>query len=554
MYRINNLIICIFGLLTGWSCALSGQIPTVGLFTYEPGSYNGYTLMAPQSSDTTYLIDNCGRVIHKWSSSYRPGNMVYLLENGDLLRTCRLPNNSFSSGGGGGRIERISWDDQLVWSWEYTSTSFLQHHDIEPMPNGNILVLAWEYRSGAEAIDAGRDPSILTQGELWPEHIVEVEPVGSDSGRIVWEWHLFDHIIQDFDNTKDNFGVVADHPELLDLNYVSGVGVPDWVHANAIDYNPELDQIMICSRKMAEIYVIDHSTTTAEAAGHTGGNSGKGGDFLYRWGNPLVYDRGDATDKVYYAPHDAHWIPTGFPDAGKIMIFNNGLLRPEGDYSSVDIIDPPVDQNGHYTIDGSQPFGPQQLFYHYAAPVPDDFYSPRISGAQQLPNGNVLACSGVQGWLFEVDQQKELVWEYRIPIDNNGIVIQGNPPLGNTLFRAYRLPVDDPRLVGLELSPGLPIEKNPFPDSCKIHEPIAHIHENIISYLKIFPNPAGDHCWVECPDAIGNSIEVYALTGKKVFRVHTSLKRTRIYIGDLPPGMYFVKIGDVATEKLIISR
>jgi hypothetical protein len=38
------------------------------------------------------------------------------------------------------------------------------------------------------------------------------------------------------------------------------------------------------------LWVIDHQTTTAQAASHTGGRYNKGGDLLYRWGNPQTYD------------------------------------------------------------------------------------------------------------------------------------------------------------------------------------------------------------------------------------------------------------------------
>jgi len=45
--------------------------------------------------------------------------------------------------------------------------------------------------------------------------------------------------------------------------------------------------------------VIDHSTTTAQAAGHSGGTYGKGGDLLYRWGNPNAYQHGTAADESF---------------------------------------------------------------------------------------------------------------------------------------------------------------------------------------------------------------------------------------------------------------
>ena len=147
----------IFILILFFPIILIGQNQTVGLFQYDEGSYDGYTLFSPNNN--TYLIDNCGRLIHSWESTYNPGNSVYLLENGDLLRTCKISNSIFSGGGSGGRIERRDWNNNLLWSYDFSNTTYHQHHDIEPMPNGNILILCWEYKSLIDAILSGRDPS-----------------------------------------------------------------------------------------------------------------------------------------------------------------------------------------------------------------------------------------------------------------------------------------------------------------------------------------------------------------------------------------------------------
>ena len=129
---------------------ITAQIQTVGLFQYEPGSYDGYTLFSP--SEETFLIDNCGRIVNSWSSNYTPGNSVYLLEDGSILRTCRMQSTVFSGGGIGGRVEKTDWDNNLIWSYDFSNSSYHQHHDIEPMPNGNILVLCWEYKSLIDSI------------------------------------------------------------------------------------------------------------------------------------------------------------------------------------------------------------------------------------------------------------------------------------------------------------------------------------------------------------------------------------------------------------------
>jgi hypothetical protein len=236
--------------------------------------------------------------------------------------------------------------------------------------------------------------------------------VGATGGNVVWEWHLWDHLIQDADPTKQNYGVVGDHPELLDIN-LGNVTTGDWVHANAIDYNPELDQIVISSHYLDEIYVIDHSTTTAEAAGHTGGNSGMGGDILYRWGNPQNYRAGDESDRVFFVVHGVNWIDPGLPGAGNLICYNNGD-RPgaSNDYSSIEEIAPPL--NGYnYDLEPGQAFGPEAPSWYYADP--GSFYSERYSGVFRLPNGNTLITEGMSGRVFEVTEAGVPVWEYDIP-------------------------------------------------------------------------------------------------------------------------------------------
>jgi hypothetical protein len=392
----------------------------------------GFNLFTPLGSTTTYLMDNDHDTVYTWASDYTPGNSVYLLENGNLLRTGKAGSTYFAVGGAGGIVQEIAPDSTVLWEFEYADGYVRQHHDIEPLPNGNVLMIAWEYKTQAEAIAAGRNPSLLSQGELWPDHVIEVDPT---SNSIVWEWHIWDHLIQDYDPAQANYGVVADHPELIDLNFSDGgpAGSADWTHINAIDYNETFDQVLLSVRNFSEIWVIDHSTTTAEAAGHSGGNSGQGGDLLYRWGNPQAYDAGSAAEQQFFVQHDAQWIPSGYPGEGNILVFNNGAGRPGGNYSSVDEIVPPVDGSGHYTLATGSAYGPNQPTWTYTAASPTDFYASHISGAQRLANGNTLICDGPNGTFFEVTPGQDIVWTY----DHEGQV-----------FRVTRYAADYPGLPG----------------------------------------------------------------------------------------------------------
>jgi Arylsulfotransferase (ASST) len=442
-----------------------------GLYLNDPRAFQGYTLFSPINSTQFFLIDMEGKVARMWEGAATPASYAVLLENGHLLRPCLFTEKktAFGTGGGaGGRIQEFTWDGDLVWDFQIANDQQLSHHGVHKLPNGNLLVIVGEMKSAAEAADAGRKNVTNMRADA----IVEVRPTGKTTGEVVWQWHMWDHLIQDSDNSKAHFGDVSAHPELIDINSGPGsggkapkAGAPpgkgalDWTHTNAVDYNTDLDQIMISVCNFSELWIIDHSTTTTEAANHAGGNSGKGGDILYRWGNPRAYRAGTTADQRLFGQHNTHWIPRGLRGEGHILVFNNGTNRPGGNYSQVDELVPPVDAKGRYERQSGSAFGPEKPLWSYTAPTKKDFYSNYISGAQRLPNGNTLICSGADGIFFEVTADKEMVWKYVNPVRTTAEGKKGPAPTPGAVFRAYRYPSDYRGLVGRDLNAAKTIEE-----------------------------------------------------------------------------------------------
>jgi hypothetical protein len=396
---------------------------------------------------------------------------VYLLENGHLLRACMTKGKLSSGGGEGGRVEEYDWNDNLVWELDFSTDTYMQHHDIRLLPNGNLLMLVVEKKTYAEVLAAGFNPSKLAseiqqKGMMLPDYVVEIEPTRPVGGRVVWEWHVWDHLVQDYDASKTNFGSVAAHPELIGTDGDGKTLPAFWNHMNSIDYNASLDQIALSVRGNSEAWIIDHSTTTAEAKGHTGGKRGKGGDLLYRWGNPITYRAGTASDQRYFQQHDVEWVRTGYPGAGNLTCFNNGLGR--GDYSSVDEFVPAVAANGSYPVTAGSAFGPKEFTWTYRGTTASPMYSENISGAHRLPNGNTIICSGTVGQFLEVTSGLEIVWKYICPVDQTGRMTQGSTPptdpartgeTMNSVFRVYKYATTYAAFTGRTLTPGDFVER-----------------------------------------------------------------------------------------------
>jgi len=350
--------------------------------------WNGLTLWSNGAATTAYLTDTNNVNVKTWTGlSGGTGYSSYLAPGGTLVRSVNVSNPVFNGGGASGRIQKVDYSGNITWDYTYSSNTYYSHHDHCPLPNGNVLLIAYELKTQADLIAAG-GPSTLTS--IWPDHIVEIQPTGVNTGSIVWEWHFWDHLVQNTDNSKANYQTsIVNHPELLNINYMTQ---KDWLHCNGIDYNPILDQVIISSHNTNEFYVIDHSTTTAEAAGHTGGNSGKGGDFLYRWGNPSAYQASGST--IFNVMHDAHWIPEGHPDAGRMVGFNNKGISASA--SCVDQVLPPY--NGlNYSLTLGSAYTPGTFTQRLSGIG----YTSNEGSSEQLPNGNQLICLAIAGKILE---------------------------------------------------------------------------------------------------------------------------------------------------------
>ncbi len=357
--------------------------------------WGNYTLYSVQNGASTFLLDTNGTTVKTWThtAAAKTGYSSYLMPGGTLVRAVARNGNSFTGGPICGQVQKVDYAGTVIWDFVYSTTDYCTHHDIHPMPNGNVLLISYERKTAAEATQAGCSQSI----EIWPDKIVEVQPTGATTGTVVWEWHAWDHLVQNANSAKDNYQAsISAHPELININQSTS---KDWMHMNGLDYNPMLDQITFSCHNLSEIFVIDHSTTTAEAASHSGGNSGKGGDILYRWGKPTNY--GVTGTAVLNVVHDAHWIPEGVPNAGRLVAFNNYGTTAK---STVDQVDAP--ETGYTYSLTSGAFTPTSYTQRQICSA----QSSNMGNSQQLPNGNQLICVATTGLIYEINSAGTTLW------------------------------------------------------------------------------------------------------------------------------------------------
>ncbi len=407
-----------------------------GIALNTPEALRGYALVENFSSN--YLVDNCGKVVHEWSNVSDTDLHAKLLPTGNLMY---IRNNT---------IYETRWDGSHEVVIQNFDNNLEFVYEVIKLPNGNYLSLGRRGLNFSGFQDLGYPTNLGN-----PSVVDVVIELDKDSGEIVWEWNISDHVIQERDSTLPNYGKLSENPGKLNMDAISDY---DWEFyesfmINGMDYNPELDQIALSVRKIGEVCLIDHSTTTEEAKGSTGGVHGKGGDIIYRWGNPQNYDQGTASDRTLYFQHNPNWILHG-EHKGKMICYNNRLSTPWPTYSSAPIFDPVKDADGFYVKNENEAFMPilPELKYDQVS-TGTEFYSGYTSAAKYLSNGTLMITEGVNGRIMEVDVDGSLLWEYIVP--DVGYV-----------FRTEKYALDYPAFDGQNFVAGETIEFPPSSYDC----------------------------------------------------------------------------------------
>lgn len=356
--------------------------------------FNNLILICPNGGKTPYLVDKGGNIVHSWNFDIFLGNDFELLPNGKVLGIFKSTEPVFSFGGYGGIIQIYSQDNTLEWSYEISNASEIAHHDVEMLQNGNVLVLIWEKIE----VSVHNNYAVDFDQPIYTEKLIEINP---DTNEIVWQWRSWDHIIQDRDNTANAYGAIYDNPKKININHnLEPNG--DFMHANGIDVDEDNDLIYMSVNFFDEIWVIDHSTTTAQATGSTGGNYGSGGDLVYRFGNPKAY--GDSSgEQIFHRNHFPNLLEDGVPGEGNILVYSNfGAENLE--QSIIYELELPAT-----LVLEPNNVSPPEIVWQFSDGA---LFNEKISGADRLQNGNTIICEGDFG-VWEVTPEKEIVWKYR---------------------------------------------------------------------------------------------------------------------------------------------
>lgn len=404
----NKLVLLAGTVLSYLSLQAAPSVFPTGVTVYDPAkAYNTYVLFSSLDSNT-HLIDMDGNEVHSWPyfgfpseildpklSKGERGHILLQLENG--------PNGFFNNK----VVGELDWNGRILWQWgkEAPGGEARQNHDWNRLENGNTLLV-----STVDHVVKG-----VSEEPLADQSIYEV----TSKGEIVWTWNAGDHI--------DQFGITPEGRELLRKVYAKGgkghgfltindmqpIGPNKWYDAGDKRFDPE--NIVIDSREISIIAIIEKKTGNIvwrigpDYAGQAAAQNGSGFANTAALRPSLRTNVPRPVDQTS-GQHDAHIIPKGLPGAGNLLVFDNE--GPSG-YPPTKL----STQSGSRVLEIDPIKG--EIVWQYTAVNSNQplwaFYSSFISSARRLPNGNTLIDEGMNGRLFQVTPQGEIVWEYVNP-------------------------------------------------------------------------------------------------------------------------------------------
>jgi len=350
-----------------------------GLIAHDPAlAQPGYTLFTPMYGDgTVYLIDMAGEIVHKWHMPYRPGLYGHLLDDGHLLYGGKIMTDL-------GRFEawrRFKGGAVLEADWQGRVLWEVRHpdhhHDARKLKNGNVLLLCLR--------PLPNDIARRVVGGLPGSEAPSPDGSGVVYADYLVEMTTAGDVVWEW-RSWEHLDPAA-HP-ITPQDHRA-----EWTHGNTVAETADGD-IVVSFRNISTVATIERAS----------------GDIIWEIGPPPLAQQ-----------HDPRPLSNG-----NLLIFDNGTHRRDNPatFSRVIEIDP-------RTSEIVWEYHDQSLF---------EFFSPYISGAQRLRNGNTLICEGCHGRIFEVTAGGEVVWEYVSPFFFDE---PGRPGLNNWVFRAFRYTADE---------------------------------------------------------------------------------------------------------------
>jgi hypothetical protein len=319
-------------------------------------------------------------------------------------------------------IGELDWDGKVVWQWGEQAPGGAAHqdHDWQRLASGNTLVLT--------TLVHRVEP--LADKEIGDQVIYEVAP----DGEIVWRWQSSDHLGEFGFSAEARAYLARTLAETRDvsngfltINNLTTVGHNRWFAAGDQRFHP--DNLIIDSREGNFVAIIDKQS----------------GNVVWRLGpdypgsenspHPRIQDRRipRAVDQLA-GQHDAHLIAEGLHGAGNLLVFDNqggsGFPpAPLGIFSASRVLE----------IDPVK----KEIVWQYTGEDSDrpvwSFHSSFISSARRLPNGNTLIDEGMNGRIFQITREGQIVWEYVNPHFARAS-LRGREVWTNWVYRAQPVP------------------------------------------------------------------------------------------------------------------
>lgn len=420
----------------------------VGTVKYDPAkTWGSFVILS--GGPTAKLIDRNGNLVHEWDLK-GGGGMPNKVFKGGFLLTSMYPgmNEGYQDGT---MVALLDFDGKLIR--EYSRNQEItkpvkgqvadkdgkfwasrQHHDIqlEGSSTGYYAPDMNVKHDGKMLVLSHRNVKIDKINANVPLLDDVIQLVDKDQ-KVLWSWAAADHFDElNLDKYPDALKILGaeKHPffgvggkgefrgyDWFHINCASWLGPNQWFDKGDKRFHP--DNIIIDSRETGHLAIIDHVS----------------GKIVWQVAPPFIGE--DEKVGPFIGPHHTHMIPAGLPGAGNIMVFDNGGSSPYfpaiNNYYSRIVEFNPVTKEIVWEYSNSKLVPPFVSWIQHGDNI---FFSPFISSAQRLPNGNTLIDEGSTARLIEVTPELEIVWEYISPY--NYI-----PPFkGSVLYRAYAVPYD----------------------------------------------------------------------------------------------------------------